>query len=194
MDGFRRSDRSILGTRILHGHLPLPIYRPQRWESPCDYRFEAAAFMFVHIVWTNHGCHPTNTNTTYFLAQNLPRCPISFAPQRNGSQVFRPLGLCDDTRPSIVSVFVCFLLCATLTLFCVRLSARKGYTHGVVVFNSVHTVAALAGVPLQDLVRDRHARLLWAAMIREGLQVRAPQLERPMPGILRGPHRRRGWH
>ncbi|CAM9450463.1 unnamed protein product, partial [Laminaria digitata] len=45
------------------------------------------------------------------------------------------------------------------------------YTHGVVVFNSVHAVAALAGIPLRDLVRDRHARLLWAAMIREGLQV-----------------------
>lgn len=74
------------------------------------------------------------------------------------------------------------------------LFAHKGYTHGVVVFNSIHAVAALTGVPLRDLLRDRHARLLWAAMIREGLQVRTPQLERLMPGTLRGPRRRRGWH
>lgn len=39
------------------------------------------------------------------------------------------------------------------------------------VFNTVHAVAALAGIPLLDLLRDRHARLLWAAMIREGLEV-----------------------
>lgn len=45
------------------------------------------------------------------------------------------------------------------------------YTHGVVIFNTLHAAAALAGVPLRDLVRDRYARLLWAAMIREGLQV-----------------------
>ncbi|CAM9443439.1 unnamed protein product, partial [Ectocarpus sp. 12 AP-2014] len=46
----------------------------------------------------------------------------------------------------------------------------RSYTHGVVIFNTVHAAAALAGGPLRDLVRDRHARLLWAAMIREGLQ------------------------
>ncbi|CAM9821610.1 unnamed protein product [Scytosiphon promiscuus] len=45
------------------------------------------------------------------------------------------------------------------------------YTHGAVIFNTLHPVATLAGVPLRDLVRDRRARLLWAAMIREGLEV-----------------------
>eukprot|EP00752_Nemacystus_decipiens_P011082 g9846.t1 len=47
------------------------------------------------------------------------------------------------------------------------------YSHGAVIFNTVHAAAALAGVQLRDLVRDRHARLLWAAMIREGLEVLA---------------------
>lgn len=46
------------------------------------------------------------------------------------------------------------------------------YSHGAVIFNTLHAAAALAGVPLRDLVRDRHARLLWAAMIREGLEVK----------------------
>eukprot|EP00903_Cladosiphon_okamuranus_P007130 g6927.t1 len=47
------------------------------------------------------------------------------------------------------------------------------YAHGVVIFNTVHAAATLAGVPLRDLVRDRYARLLWAAMIHEGIEVLA---------------------
>lgn len=39
------------------------------------------------------------------------------------------------------------------------------------VFNTVHAAAALAGIPVENLLRHREARLLWAAMIREGLQV-----------------------
>ena len=95
----------------------------------------------------------------------------------NTAQGLRPL----CTTPSQALLPLCFRFDHAHgwpQIFCAPGSLRsEGYTHGVVVFNSVHAVAALAGVSLRDLVRDRHARLLWAAMIREGLQVRAPQLE-----------------
>lgn len=50
-------------------------------------------------------------------------------------------------------------------------SLCAAYAHGAVVFNTVYVAAALAGVPMENLLRHREARLLWAAMIREGLQV-----------------------
>lgn len=48
---------------------------------------------------------------------------------------------------------------------------RVAYTHGAIIFNTVYVGAALAGVPLRDFLRDRNGRLLWAAMVREGLKV-----------------------
>ncbi|CAN0086227.1 unnamed protein product, partial [Ascophyllum nodosum] len=47
----------------------------------------------------------------------------------------------------------------------------SSYAHGAIVFNTVHAAAALAGIPLGELLRHQEARFLWAAMIREGLQV-----------------------
>ncbi|CAM9719680.1 unnamed protein product [Sphacelaria rigidula] len=44
------------------------------------------------------------------------------------------------------------------------------YSHGAIVFNSCHAAVALTGLPLRDFLRDRSARLLWAAMIREALE------------------------
>lgn len=49
---------------------------------------------------------------------------------------------------------------------------RAGYSHGAIVFNSFHAAVALSGLPMRDFLRDRSARLLWAAMIREALEVR----------------------
>lgn len=103
--GFRRRDRSSSGVTILQLDACTPICRPQRWEHPGIYRLEAAVFMFVYIVSINHCCHPKIPSTTSFLAQNFASVPITFARQRNGSQVLRPFALCNNTRPTIAAAF-----------------------------------------------------------------------------------------
>ncbi|CAM9192904.1 unnamed protein product [Choristocarpus tenellus] len=45
------------------------------------------------------------------------------------------------------------------------------FTHGALIFQTVEATAALTGLSLDKHLMDHHSRLVWAAMIREGLKV-----------------------